>query len=53
MNNNDTVTIDRREHERLLFIEANFDALEAAGVDNWDHYSEVEWPDEEHYFTEG
>ena len=33
-----TVTISKKRHQELLDAEHMLDALEAAGVDNWDGY---------------
>ncbi|WVS22284.1 hypothetical protein [Enterococcus phage vB_EFaS_ZC1] len=37
----ETVTISKREYERLLKVEAFLNALEAAGVDNWSGYGDA------------
>jgi hypothetical protein len=39
----ETVTIATDEYLRLVEDSANLDGLRAAGVDNWDGYSEVDW----------
>jgi hypothetical protein len=39
----ETVTIPTDEYLRLVEDSANLDGLRAAGVDNWDGYSEVDW----------
>lgn len=33
-----TVTISKKEHQRLLKSERKLEALEGAGVDNWEGY---------------
>ncbi len=37
----ETVTITKEEHQRLLRAEVWVDALEAAGVDNWEGCAEA------------
>lgn len=32
------VTITKREHKRLLTVDAHMNELDARGVDNWDAY---------------
>ena len=49
---NDKVLVDRKYLERLEETQTWMDALEAAGVDNWDGYDEAllileEWDGEE------
>jgi hypothetical protein len=34
----EVITITKKEHTRLLKIEKTLQALEGAGVDNWDGY---------------
>lgn len=43
----DTVTISYNEYERLLNAEAFLEALEEAGVDNWEGYAKVIFEEEE------
>lgn len=38
MGNEETVTISKAEHDRLVAASDKLDALEAAGVDNWSGY---------------
>lgn len=38
----ETVTITKEEHERLKRAERLLDALNSAGVDNWEGYS-IAW----------
>lgn len=40
MNNQETVTISKREYRRLRKMAEKFDALCSGGVDNWEGYSE-------------
>lgn len=35
MENEKTVTISKKEYDRLIKVDKWMDALEAAGVDNW------------------
>jgi len=35
------ITISRERHKELLDAERRLDALEAAGVDNWEGYDEA------------
>jgi hypothetical protein len=42
MNDNTKVEIDREEYLELFRAARMLDALEAAGVDNWEGYSEVD-----------
>lgn len=37
------VMVNVEEYKRLLAAEAELEELEAAGVDNWSGYGEVEW----------
>lgn len=37
----DTITIPRRQYDRLIDAQDKLDCLEAAGVDNWDGYGEA------------
>lgn len=37
----ETITITKKEHERLLKSDALLSCLEELGVDNWDGYSEA------------
>ncbi len=37
----DTVTITKKEYEKLLRSEKLLDALHNGGVDNWDWYSDA------------
>ncbi len=37
----DTITIDRKEYERLLDRENFLDCLEGCGVDNWQGYDDA------------
>jgi hypothetical protein len=46
------VTISLKDYQNLKWIEANYDALEAAGVDNWSGYDECDWPKEEDFLGE-
>lgn len=39
----ETVQIDKDEYMEMFRAAAELRALEAAGVDNWDYYSEVDW----------
>jgi hypothetical protein len=39
--NEETVTIDLKTYQMLLLDSAKLEALEAAGVDNWDGYDEA------------
>jgi len=49
-----TVTISRKEYNKLLQAQSELDALEAAGVDNWEGYSEAmqQQEDEEDIYGE-
>jgi len=38
-----TIQIEVDEYLELFRAAAELRALEAAGVDNWDYYSEVDW----------
>jgi hypothetical protein len=38
--NEETITITKAEHERLIRRDCELQALEAAGVDNWQGYGE-------------
>jgi hypothetical protein len=44
------VTIPESKYQNLLYVEASYDALEAAGVDNWEGFEHVEWPQEDKFF---
>ena len=37
----ETVTISKKEHDRLLLAALELQCLEALGVDNWEGYSEA------------
>ncbi len=39
----DNVTISRKEYEGLLKSNRTLNALEGAGVDNWEWYGEIDW----------
>lgn len=43
------ITIPKKEYNSLKFSEAQLLAMEAAGVDNWQGYDEVNWPHEEDF----
>lgn len=43
----DTVTISYSEYERLLKAEAFLEALEEAGVDNWEGYAKAIFEEED------
>ena len=43
----DSVTISYSEYERLLKAEAFLEALEEAGVDNWEGYAQAIFEEEE------
>jgi len=38
-----TIQIEQDEYMELFRAAAELRALEEAGVDNWDYYSEVDW----------
>ena len=48
-NISEKVTILKSEYNALRLAEARMDALDAAGVDNWEGYSDVDWPDEDDF----
>ena len=48
-NISEKVTILKSEYNALRLAEARMDELDAAGVDNWEGYSEVDWPDEDDF----
>lgn len=39
----DTVTIPIRDYLRLVEADLSLTALQAAGIDNWEGYGEVDW----------
>jgi hypothetical protein len=39
----DDVTITREYYLKLVRASRELEALEAAGVDNWEHYSSIDW----------
>ncbi len=41
----DNVTISRKEYEGLLKSNRTLNALEGAGVDNWEGYELIDWED--------
>lgn len=41
-----TREITEEEYQSLKQIEAEFFAIQAQGVDNWEGYEDVEWPEE-------
>lgn len=41
-----TRTITEAEYQRLKGIEDEYFAMQEMGVDNWEGYGEVEWPEE-------
>lgn len=43
----ETVTIYKSEYERLLKAEAFLEALEEAGVDNWEGYAKALFEEED------
>ena len=39
--NNESITIDKQEYNRLIKDSLFLEALEGAGVDNWEGYSDA------------
>lgn len=46
------IKIAQDRYNYLLFREAQLDAMEAMGVDNWEGYEEVDWPDDDEFFKD-
>ncbi len=47
MSNEETIIINLTAYRRLVADSMELDALNAAGVDNWQGRDEVEWPTDE------
>lgn len=41
----ETVTISKTDYDELRIAQAELEALYAAGVDNWEGFDNVDWPE--------